>query len=255
MVDLFARDLGGEGKVPLVVLHGLLGSSRNWQGAGRDLATARRVWALDLRNHGQSPQAEPMDYDVMVEDVIGWLDQHGIEAVELMGHSLGGKVAMALACRHPQRARRLIVVDIAPKDYLSRAHRAEFAAMHELRLDHLRSRAEAELRMETRVPDLGMRKFLLTNLERAEDGGWRWAINLPVLTAALPELERSPLADGERYAGPTRFILGEKSRYVVAADHAGIRTHFPCAEFAVIAGSGHNPHMDAREAFTRAVLA
>ena len=238
-----------------MVLHGLLGSSRNWLGAGRELAAARQVWALDLRNHGQSPHAEPMSYDAMVEDVIGWLDERGWDAVELMGHSLGGKVAMALACRHPQRVRRLIVVDIAPKDYLSRAHRAEFAAMHELRLDHLRSRAEAELRMEKRVPNLGMRKFLLTNLERTGDGGWRWAINLAALTAALPDLERSPLGEGESFGGPTRFVLGEKSRYVVATDHAGIRTHFPRAEFAVIAGSGHNPHMDAREAFTRAVLA
>jgi len=254
MVNLFARDLGGEGKVPLVVLHGLLGSSRNWLGAGPQLAAARQVWALDLRNHGQSPHAEPMHYAAMVEDVIGWLDQRGLASVELLGHSLGGKVAMALACRHPTRVRRLLVVDIAPKDYLLRAHRAEFAAMHELQLDHLRSRAEAELRLEARVPDLGMRKFLLTNLERAEGGGWRWAINLPGLTKALPELECTPLAEGDRYDGPTRFILGEKSPYVVAADHAGIRGHFPRADFVVIAGSGHNPHIDAREAFTRAVL-
>jgi esterase len=255
MVALFARDLGGAGRNPMVVLHGLLGSSRNWLGAGRNLAETRHVWALDLRNHGQSPHAEPMSYDAMVEDVIAWLDRRGWMEVELMGHSLGGKVAMALACWHPTRVRRLTVVDIAPKDYLSRAHRAEFAAMHELRLDHLRSRAEAELRMEARVPDLGMRKFLLTNLERGEDGTWRWSINLPVLTAALPELERTPLHAGECYLGPTRFILGEKSPYVVASDHACIRAHFPSAEFVVIPGSGHNPHIDAREAFTRAVLA
>jgi esterase len=255
MVELSARDLGGAGQAPLVVLHGLLGSSRNWLGTGRDLAATRQVWALDLRNHGQSPHATPMTYDAMVEDVIAWMDRQGLTCVELIGHSLGGKVAMALACRHPGRVSRLVVVDIAPKDYLSRAHRAEFAAMHELRLDHLRSRAEAELRLEARVPDLGMRKFLLTNLERTVEGTWRWAINLPVLTAALPELERTPLQAGERYEGPVRFILGEKSPYVVAADHARIGGHFPRAELVVIPGSGHNPHIDAREAFTRAVLA
>ena len=236
-----------------MVLHGLLGSSRNWLSAGADLAKEREVVALDLRNHGKSPHAEPMTYAAMVEDVLAWLDARGWSKVELMGHSMGGKVAMALACRHPERISRLIVVDIAPKDYLSHAHRAEFAAMNELRVDKLESRGEAELRFEARVSDWAMRKFLATNLERNEGGGWRWMINLPVLTASLPELERSPLAEGERFAGPTLFVTGGKSRYVQAGDVGAIEAHFPGAQVEVIAGSGHNPHMEARAEFVKAV--
>ncbi len=253
MVSLFHRDLGGESKPPLVVLHGMLGSSRNWLTTGKDLTDAFHVLALDLRNHGQSPHAEPMNYDAMVEDVVGWVDTQGFEQVTLMGHSMGGKVAMALACRFPTRVVRLIVVDIAPKDYLSHAHRAEFAAMNELRLDTLKSRAEAELRFEARVADWAMRKFLVTNIERTDEGGWRWAVNLPVLTASLPELERNPLDDTDRYNGPTLFITGGKSRYVQAGDIAAIEAYFPEARVEVIADSGHNPHMEKRVEFVAAV--
>src|SRR5262245_22188729 len=119
IVELFCRDWGGEGRPPLVVLHGLLGSSRNWQTAGGDLAKAgaAHVMALDLRNHGKSPHADVMSYDAMVADVLTWMDARGLTRVSLMGHSMGGKVAMALACRHPERVERLIVVDIAPRDY------------------------------------------------------------------------------------------------------------------------------------------
>ena len=172
---LFHRDLGGAGKPPLVILHGMLGSSRNWQTAGRDLAERFHVLALDLRNHGASPQADDMSYSAMIDDVRAWLDAQGFTKVTLLGHSMGGKVAMLLACRHPERVERLIVVDIAPKDYRWVAHRAEFAAMNELDLAHLKSRAEAELKFEARVDDWAMRKFLTTNLERDAEGRWCWS--------------------------------------------------------------------------------
>ncbi|HSY54564.1 MAG TPA: alpha/beta fold hydrolase, partial [Opitutaceae bacterium] len=166
----------------------------------------------------------------------------------------GGKVAMLLACRHPERVERLIVVDIAPKDYSSQAHRAEFAAMNGLDLGRLASRAEAEQRFETHVPDWAMRKFLATNLERDGDNHWRWQINLPVLTRALAELEKNSLVPGDLYAGPTLFVLGGKSRYVLAEDHTKIRQHFPSAHIETIAESGHNPHMEMRQAFVRMIL-
>lgn len=251
MVNLFHRDLGGAGKPPLVILHGLLGSSRNWQTAGRDLAERYHVTALDLRNHGSSPHADEMTYAAMVGDVLAWMDAQGLARVTVMGHSMGGKVAMLLACRRPERVERLIVVDIAPKDYFWAGHRAEFAAMNELDLASLGSRAEAELRFEARVDDWAMRKFIATNLERVTEGagGWRWAINLPVVTAALPELERNSLEPADRFAGETLFIVGGKSRYVGSADRAGIDACFPSARVETIADAGHNPHMDARAAF------
>ncbi len=254
MVQLFHRDLGGAGHPPLVILHGLLGSSRNWQTAGADLAGNFRVCALDLRNHGRSPQADEMTYEAMMDDVLGWLDAQSITKATFLGHSLGGKVAMLLACRHPGRVTRLIVVDIAPKDYALSAHRAEFTAMNALDLGRLNSRAEAEREFEMLVPKWAMRKFLATNLERADDGRWRWQINLPALTRSLPEIEKNPLATGDRYAGETLFILGGKSRFVEAQDHEKIRQYFPQARIETVAEAGHNPHMDEREAFVRTII-
>lgn len=254
-VPLHYRDLGGAGFPPLILLHGLLGSSRNWQTAGADLARRYHVFALDLRNHGRSPHDNEMSYETMVEDVLAWMDAQGIARATLMGHSMGGKVAMLLACRHAARVERLIVVDIAPKDYLSAAHRAEFAAMNELDLRALQSRAEAEMRFESRIGDWAMRKFLTTNLERDTDtGAWRWIVNLPVLTARLGALEKNPLYPTDHYTGPTRFITGGKSRYVDPSDWHAVTTYFPAAKLTVIADSGHNPHMETREAFVRAAL-
>jgi pimeloyl-ACP methyl ester carboxylesterase len=212
------------------------------------------VHALDARNHGRSPHTPEMSYDAMVGDLLGWMDAQAIPRATLVGHSMGGKTAMRLACRHPERVERLVVVDIAPRDYAWQAHRAEFMAMQELNLENLKSRHEAELKFEARVPDLGMRKFLTTNLARDSHGHWQWAINLPVLTEALPRLEKDSLASDDRFAGPTLFVVGGKSHYVQSADHERIRNHFPQARIETIDGAGHNPHMDARQAFVRAVL-
>lgn len=255
-MDLFSRDLGGAGRPPLVLLHGILGSSRNWQTAGRDLAVRYHVRALDLRNHGGSPQAEEMTYGAMVDDVVAWLDAQGLGRVTLLGHSMGGKVAMLLACRHPERVERLVVVDIAPKDYdWGGRQRREFAAMNALELAGLRSRAEAEGRLEAAVPDWALRKFLTTNLERTGDGPWRWTVNLPALTEALPALEKNSLGPADRFAGPARFIVGGKSAYVRPADQAAIHAHFPAARIETIPESGHDPHMQARADFVGLVLA
>jgi esterase len=231
----------------------MLGSSRNWQTAGRDLAAHYHVFALDARNHGKSPHAPEMNYEVLAGDVIAWLDAQGIAQAVLVGHSMGGKTAMLLACRHPGRVARLVVVDIAPKDYHWVAHRAEFAAMNELDLARLQSRQEAELRFEGRVPSLGMRKFLTTNLERGVDGAWRWAVNLPVLTTSLPAMEKNCLELADHYDGPALFIAGGRSQYVQVGDQAVIKQHFPQARIEVIADAGHNPHLDRREEFVRLV--
>jgi esterase len=196
-----------------------------------------------------------MNYGVMVEDVLAWLEARGLGRVTLLGHSMGGKVAMRLACRHPERVERLVVVDIAPRDYSwGGKQRKEFAAMNGLELAGLRSRAEAEARLEASVPDWAMRKFLTTNLER-EGEGWRWSINLTALTEALPLLEKNSLEAADRFAGPALFIVGGKSAYVQAGDHAAILRHFPAARVETIPESGHDPHMQARADFVRLVLA
>lgn len=254
-VALASRDLGGEGLPALVVVHGFMGSSRNWQLTGRDLAAHVHVHALDLRNHGDSESSEDMAWDALVADVQAWCAARGLDRARFLGHSLGGKVLMRLACVAPGLVEDLIVVDIAPKSYAFQSHRHELAALLDLELAGLASRAEAEMRLEGRVPDLAMRKFLLTNLVRAEDGAWRWAVPLAWLAAALPSLEGSPLDPGMTYAGPTTFILGGRSRYVTPDDVPLIRRHFPAAVIATIAASGHNPHMDARTEFVDGVRA
>jgi pimeloyl-ACP methyl ester carboxylesterase len=157
---------------------------------------------------------------------------------------------MLIACRHPGRVARLVVVDIAPKDYSWPERREEFRAMNELQLGGLYSRAEAESRFEARVPGWAARKFLTTNLERTP-GGWKWLINLPAITAALPALERNPLVAGDRYEGPVLFVTGAESGYVKEEDRSVILGHFPSARLVVIADSGHTPHIEAREAFVR----
>jgi esterase len=255
LVALYHRNLGGAGDPPIVILHGMLGSSRNWQTAGRELASGRRVLAVDLRNHGHSPHADGMTYGEMRADVLAWMAAQGIVRADFVGHSMGGKVAMLLACGHPEKVSRLVVVDMAPKGYNWPQHRLEFAAMNALNLETLRSRAEAEAQFEPQVPGWAMRKFLATNLERRPEGGWRWQINLPAITRALPDLERNPLVPEDRYTGPALFIIGGKSSYVRPEDRETILRHFPAARFEVLPESGHNPHIEARDAFVRAVAA
>lgn len=239
---------------PLVILHGLLASSRHWRTVASELASQGPAFALDLRNHGRSPRSTAMDFPVMVEDLLAWLDRRGLHRIDLLGHSMGGKLAMAFACRHPDRVRRLVVVDIAPRLYRTPSHVPEFRAMHELRLDSLRSRADAEMRLEGRVPDPAMRRFLAGNLERDEhSGAWRWSFDLFALTAALPELKNSPLAPHDRFAGPALFLAGERSPYIRPEDQPLIRAHFPAARLVRLPRSGHNPHLESRADFLAAL--
>ncbi len=255
-VKLYHMDLGGQGEPPMVLLHGMLGSSRNWQTVGKVLASARRVYALDLRNHGLSPHANTMSYVSMAADVLAWMDSQGIGTAEVVGHSMGGKVAMLMEpAGMPRGVARLVVVDTAPRNYRWPERAGEFAAMNGLELKGLYSRGEAEARFEANVPDWAMRKFLSTNLERTPGGGWKWLINLPAITAALPELERNPLSPEDRYEGPALFIAGGKSRYIRAEDTAVITGHFPRARVVTLSESGHNPHIEVRDEFVSAVLA
>ncbi len=250
-MKLHCADLGGEGKPPLAILHGLLGSSRNWRRAGADLSEHFHVLALDLRNHGLSPRSEEETFEAMARDVLEFLDDRSIARAHLLGHSLGGKVAMLLACRHPERVEVLYVVDIAPKPYP--VDRRIFDILMRLELRGLASRTEAEERLARDVPDRPMRLFLLSNLARDEKGELYWQANLPVLAHALPELRRSALGPEDRFLGRTVFLLGARSGFVAEADRPAILRHFPNAAFEEIPGAGHFPHVDARADFVRAV--
>lgn len=252
MLRLAHREFGGEGKPPVVILHGLLGSSRNWTAAGGDLAEHFQVFALDLRNHGDSPHASGHTYELMAQDVLGWLDEQGLQRVHLIGHSMGGKVAMRLACRHADRVSALVVVDIAPRPKAPK-HKDELQALRALPLHELSSRAEADQMLAAHVPSWGMRQFLLTNLVRREEGGFGWLANLPVLAREINRTGEAPIGEGDRFEGRVRWVVGGKSDFVCAADHGAIRRHFPQAQIEIFRGSGHNPHVEERARFSERV--
>jgi len=248
MPILAHRDFGGKGKPPLIILHGLLGSSRNWQSAGRDFAEHFHVHALDMRNHGESFHAREMDYPTLAADVASWMDAQGFESTHFIGHSMGGKIGMVLACRQPQRLKKFIAVDIAPRAYPA-GHVREFEAMHALDVGNCPSRQEAEKLIEPSVTEWGMRQFLLSNLERDPKGGFRWLIDLQGITDALPTLEAEFLGANDRYDGEMLFLLGGRSQYFRSEDRKRVETHFPRARIVTMPHIGHNPHFEAREAF------
>ena len=251
-MKLFHRELGGEGKPPLIILHGLLGSSRTWQTAARDLASRFHVFALDLRNHGESPHAPEQTFCLMVADVIEWMDDRRLGKASVLGHSLGGKVAMLLACRHEARVESLCVVDIAPRAYEARS--AEMEAMLGLALKGITFRAEADKHLARVIPNPVLRRFLLTNLVRSETGEFRWQPNLAAFIAALPALRSSPLDPQDQFQGKTLFLAGGLSSFVGKEDEALIHRHFPRASIVRLPGSGHFPHVDDRPGFVASIL-
>jgi pimeloyl-ACP methyl ester carboxylesterase len=253
VIELYHRDFGGTGEPPLVVLHGLLGSSRNWQTVGADLSTRRRVLALDLRNHGMSPHSEDHDFSSMEADLLRWMEKQRLDRVALMGHSMGGKLAMAFACHRPAMVERLVVVDIAPRDYDASKFRVILDAMRAIDPAALSSRAEAESRLSEVVNDWALIKFLATNLDRGDDGRLQWRVNIAALHSELDEIARDPLQPLDRYDGPALFVIGGRSWHVKPEDRPAILARFPMASIEAVADAGHNPHIEQRAAFSALV--
>lgn len=232
---------------PVVILHGLFGAARNWATVARRLGERRRAVAFDLRNHGGSPWTEAMDYPAMAEDVREAVAGFGRSAV--VGHSMGGKTAMALALLYPGLVERLAVVDIAPVAYQGRGHADYIRAMRGVDLAVAR-RAEVEAQLQAGVPDPALRAFLLQNLVSEDGGGLRWRLNLDGLLAAMPAIMGWPEdLDTRRYDGPTLFLVGETSDYVRPEHHGRIRRLFPRADIRPVPGAGHWPHAERPAAF------
>jgi len=253
-LPLAHRFLGGSPDAPpVVLLHGLLGSARNWQTSGRLLAGTCRVYAPDLRNHGESPHHAVMDYPSMAADVLHCIGELQLERVHLVGHSMGGKVSMYLACRYPEKVASLTVVDIAPRAVPPRWTR-EFEIMRRMPVAGFQRRSEAEAWLEGEISDWAFRKFLVSNLDRDPDGGFRWIINLEILQKALPNLFRQIPHDGQRYEGPVLFLRGERSRFIEDSDEEMIRRFFPFVRMQTIADAGHNVHFDQPGAFVEQLV-
>ena len=226
---------------PVVLLHGLFGQAANFGTIQKRLSANFRVMALDLRNHGSSPHAFGMDYADMAADVVETLHARAALPCALVGHSMGGKVAMAAALNTPAAVSHLIVADVAPVRYPP-AFRGFADAMAALRLRPGLGRAAADAELAGAVPDAGVRAFLLQNLRFGDAPAWR--IGLAEITAALPEIEGWNAPDDALYAGPTLFIAGARSDYIRAEDRPAIRTQFPTAQFVTLKDAGHWVHAD-----------
>jgi len=249
-VSLSHRETGAG--PPLVILHGLFGSGRNWRSVAGLLAAHHRVFLVDQRNHGRSGHAPTMSYHDLARDVGAWMDDNALEHATVIGHSMGGKTAMTLARREPARVNALVVVDIAPVAY-RHDHDALLGAMRGLDLDRISSRAAADSALAPAVPDPRLRAFLLHNLVRA-GARLRWRINLDGIAASLSDLVGfpPPSASGT-YSGPTLFVRGEQSDYLRDEHHAGIIARFPAARITTIPNAGHWVHAEQPARFVAAV--
>jgi len=241
-LDLAYDEFGAAGP-PVLILPGLLGSARNWTSIAKQLADTHRVFALDLRNHGRSPWAETMSFDEMAGDVAAFIERHDLSPATVIGHSLGGKVAMRLALARPDLVERLVVVDVAPVAY-THTFGPFVEAMQALDLSVVQRRTDAELQLDRTLGDPVVGSFLLQNLVKAEHG-FVWRVNLKALAANMPELLGFPPSDDEAvYPGPTLFMAGARSRYVEPEHRPLIARLFPNAEHALIAGAGHWVHAE-----------
>ena len=241
----------GDAGPPVLILHGLLGSARNWSGFARQLGATHRVFALDLRNHGRSPRAATMGIGEMAEDVDAFLQRHGLAPAALIGHSLGGKVAMRLALDRSDLVARLVVVDVAPVTY-THSLGQYVDAMRRVRLDRAERRSEVDGQLAHTIDEPRLRAFLLQNLVR-ESGGYRWRIDLEAIAHNLPRLMAFPGDHGPSYDGPTLFIAGGRSHYLRDAHRPTIEGLFPNAELVTIAEAGHRVHVDQPGAFLQRV--
>jgi Predicted hydrolases or acyltransferases (alpha/beta hydrolase superfamily) len=244
-VDLAYREYG-KGP-PLVILHGLFGSAQNWHGMAERLATRFRVFACDLRNHGQSPWSPSMDFAEMADDLQALIDAKGLAPAVVLGHSVGGKTAMLTALRHPDDIEALIVVDIAPVAY-DAPFLGYIRAMQATDLSAGRRRSDIDAELAGAVPDRATRQFLLQNLMERPGGGFAWRINLTALARHMPTLMDFPDTSDLAYEGRALFVSGAASDYIGRHTHGAIYEHFPQAEFAVIADSGHDPHVEQPDA-------
>ncbi len=237
---------------PLLILHGLFGSSGNWRGIARELAATHSVFSVDLRNHGASPWADSMHYVEMADDVLQLADRLGLDRPAVMGHSMGGKTAMAMALREPARVGRLVVVDIAPVPYADTL--TPFAqAMSSVDVVAAASRAEVQGRLANSVSDRGVVPFLMQNLVTRNDH-FDWRLNLLGITASMDQLCSFPAAlASERFDGPLTVIAGANSDYVAQRNGASFHPMFSDVDVEVIEGAGHWVHADQPAAFLASV--
>lgn len=237
---------------PIIILHGLFGTLDNWQTIAKQLAENYSVYIIDLRNHGRSPHAEPFDYPTMAADLQTFMESHWIYKAHIIGHSMGGKVAMQLALDYPDMVTKLVVVDIAPKTYAS-GHDLIFDALLGLDLKNIKNRKEADAALKVKIPDFGVRQFLLKNLSKNKTSGfYEWKMNLPVIHDSYDKILEN-LDTDDTFDDETLFIKGEKSDYIQDDDLSLLQTYFPDAVLKTVKDAGHWVHAEQPEALLEMV--
>lgn len=232
----------GQGK-PLLILHGFLGMLDNWKTIGNRLANdGFQVHLIDLRNHGNSFHSDDFNYDVMAEDIKKYVDNHQLKSFCILGHSMGGKVAMKVAVSYPESLTKLVVVDIAPKTYPPH-HGEILKGLRALPLHNLQSRQEADEALAVFVSEKAVRQFLLKNLYRTDTGCFELKCNIEALAKAEAKVGEN-LGKNDQYLGETLFVRGENSGYIEDLDKLVIQNHFPKATLQTIATAGHWVHAE-----------
>lgn len=233
---------------PLIILHGLLGSMDNWRSQAKNLSEFQPVITIDLRNHGQSPHLSGMSYREMYEDVIQLANHLEVSQFDLLGHSMGGKVAMHLALAQPDYIKRLIIVDIAPKPY-PLWHQDTLQSILNAPVNSMSSRQEIDDYLKQSIEDPFERNFMIKNLKRNDEGdGFSWKINLNEITRGYLKIAGFTTAE-QQFNKETLFIRGENSHYIQDSDASLIKLLFPNSSITTIKNSGHMPHFEQAKDF------
>lgn len=230
---------------PLIILHGLFGTLDNWQTLAKRFAEEHTVYIVDQRNHGKSPHEASHDYAAMADDLQEFMTDNFIFQSHILGHSMGGKTAMQFALTYPEMCDKLVVVDISPRGAAG-GHETIFKAMMTLDLERVQSRKDAEAHLIKYIDEVGVRQFLLKNLTRRKEGGYRWKMNLPVLFKEYPKI-LAEIGSDDTFAGESLFIRGGKSDYVRDSDMVLIKNLFPEAELKTVKDAGHWVHAEQPE--------
>ncbi len=249
-MQLHFKELG-QGRT-VILLHGLFGSSDNWHPIALRLAESFHVFALDQRNHGQSPHSTEMSYPLMAADVNEFMMARGIEKALVIGHSMGGKTAMQFALQFPDKVEKLIVADMAPRVYLP-SHDKIFSTLLALDLSSFSSRQQIEDALASAIPNLVLRRFLLKNLGRNAVNEFFWKINLRGLSENYSRLGEA-ISAAAPFPKPTLFIRGGKSKYIGDGDEVLVQELFPQSQMQTIVEASHWVHADKPEEFLKLVL-
>lgn len=251
-MKLYSKIYGDKGH-DLIVIHGLFGMSDNWNSLGKQFAKYCKVHLIDLRNHGRSPHSEDFNYKVMCEDVLEYMKDNNIVDPIILGHSLGGKVAMKFAFTYPKKIEKLIVVDIAPREYNTDFHKNLLATLYKLPLVDFDKREEIDKLLSYSFEDKGMRLFLLKNLYRNVKKEFAWRFNIESLLDTIENIQEADFITGN-CAIPTHFIRGGNSDYINSADELIIKKYFTDSSICTINDAGHWLHAEKPERFYDEVM-